>query len=110
MYEIRKLKVVNFALVWMFLAVANYLVFGVVYAFFTYVLTRLFDGGFDSLTGMYSFLAIYLFGLAAVVVLAFIAGLLTAAVYNLISAKMNKGLKIDIVHLVEKEAPPTKKK
>ena len=110
MYEIKKLKVVNFATVWMLVVVANYLVFGVIYIFFFMGIVGIL--GDSSIFGNYgyNFLIGYLIGLVTAAILSFLGGLLTAAIYNLISTKLGKGLQIDIVHLVEKKGPPPDKK
>jgi len=105
MYEIRKFKLINFALVWMYVAVANYLIFGILYGVFFAVIGGLFSGG-SILDEFGSFGVIgggFLFGILVVALLGFLGGLLTAAIYNLISLKMNRGLQLDIAQIVEKE-------
>jgi hypothetical protein len=110
MYEIRKVKIINFANLIMLLAVANYLIFGLIYFFIFTMFLGIYTGDsiFENIG--YGFLFGYLIGLLAVALFSFLAGLLTGAVYNFISLKMNKGLQIDIAQLVEKEEPlPAKK-
>lgn len=110
MYEIRKVKIVNFATIWMFLAVANYLIFGLASFFIFSMALGIFSGESILDNIGFSFLYGYLFGLLAVALFSFLGGLLTGAVYNFLSLKLNKGLQIDIAQLVEKESPAQLKK
>lgn len=110
MYEIRKVKIINFATLTMLLAVANYLIFGLFYFFIFTMALGIFTGESIFNNIGFGFLYGYLFGLLAMALFGFLTGLLTGAVYNFISLKMNKGLQIDIVQLVEKESSPPAKK
>jgi len=115
MYEIRKFKVVNFALIWMFIAAVNYLVIGLLFVLlFTGIMSALegalFGSGAFGGVSIFGFLGGFLFGLLIVAVVSFLIGLLSAATYNFISARMNKGLQLDIVQLVEKVEPQPRTK